>query len=390
VTPANDRWIKFGAVFCVFAVMAWLSLRILIFPHRPVAPSPGVVTTRNPAPTPIKPAARVPDEPLPAVGINFDAESSDDELLQLARTVVMRSPQTALAWAQALTDPELRDRVLFAVLRAWGEQDPRAAVNWALNQDESRRVANLEVVLQGAAAQPEVAVEIGRDFLAHDASDENGFSLVLLSALLRTGNFQAALTFANESAPNSRALWLSAVFRHWGENSPEDAAKALNTLEQKESHDAAFQALVTGWAVRNPSGLADYAIKLPPGEERTRALGKALDNWSMQDPASAGEWLNDLPASPELDQAIAGLIARTDRVNRSPEVAMSWVESISDLNLRRDTLIHVMQEWAQAEPAAAWKYFKEITWLNDAQRDEAQKTIQKKIEAANTIPQSED
>src|SRR5262249_36903415 len=159
---------------------------------------------------------------------------------------------------------------------------------------------------------------------------------------------------------------------------------------QKESHDAAFQALVAGWAVGNPAGLAAYAVKLPPGEERTRALGAALDNWSLQDPASAGEWLNDLPASPETDQVIAGLITRTDRPNRSHAVAMSWVERISDAKLRRDTLVHVMQEWAQTDPDAAWKYFKDISWLDDQERDQTQKTIQQKIEAANSIPPAED
>ena len=368
--------------------MAWLSVRILIAPpHRPVAAPGPVKTTRHFPPTPVTPAARVPDEPLPAVGINFDAESSDDELLQLARTIVGRSPQTALAWAQALTDPELRDRLLFAVVRAWGEQDPRAAVTWALRQDQR---SSVEAALVGAAAQPEIALQIGREFLAQDTEDENGYSSIVVSALAAAGKFETALAFANEAPADSRALWLSNIFRRWSESSPEAAVKALGALNEKGSHDTAFRGLVEGWATSNPSGLAEYAVKLPPGDERAHALSAALDNWSMQDPASAGEWLNDLPASPELDQAIAGLIARTDRVNRSPEVAVSWVESISDLNLRRETLIHVMQEWVQAEPAAAWKYFKEITWLNDTQRDETQKTIQKKIEAANTIPQSED
>jgi hypothetical protein len=389
VTPAKVRLFTVGAVICLVGAIAWWFFANRTSPP-PIAVSPTVEASPKPASSRIAQPAHVPDEPLPAEGIHFSADSSDEELLQLARTVILRSPQQALSWAQSLNDPELRERLLFAVLRAWGEQDPRAALTWALQQDESQRSINVEAALAGAATQPDLALELGRELLAQDAASDTAYSSILVGALSAAGKFQAALRFASQGPADSRADWLANIFHRWGESLPDEAVKALNTLDQKESHDAAFQALVAGWAAGNPSGLAAYAVKLPPGEDRTRALGAALDNWSMQDPASAGEWLNDLPASPELDQAIAGLITRTDRVNRSPEVAISWVESISDLKLRRDTLIQVMQEWAQTEPAAAWKYFKEVSWLDETERIETQKTIQKKIEAANSIQDSEE
>src|SRR5262245_279872 len=69
-------------------------------------------------------------DPLPIP----NASDSNEGLLELARAAVSRSPQLALEWAQAQTDSELRERLLFAVVRAWGEKDPRSAVDWALRQ----------------------------------------------------------------------------------------------------------------------------------------------------------------------------------------------------------------------------------------------------------------
>ena len=78
---------------------------------------------------------------------------SDEELLALARGLVVRSPERAIAWARSQNDG-LRDRLRFAVVRAWGEKDPGSAVDWALMQDDSERQSDMEAALAGAAGQP--------------------------------------------------------------------------------------------------------------------------------------------------------------------------------------------------------------------------------------------
>src|SRR5215471_12634951 len=101
------------------------------------SPDTAIVTTSRPAPTPT--SAR----PLPATHLESfampDPSASAEELLQLARNAVALSPHDALLWAQSCSDSQLREKLLFAVLQAWGEKEPNAAVDWALNQNSDER-----------------------------------------------------------------------------------------------------------------------------------------------------------------------------------------------------------------------------------------------------------
>lgn len=57
------------------------------------------------------------DDPLPSP----DASATDEELLALARKIVARSPERAIAWARSQSDAVLCRRLLSAVVQAWGK-----------------------------------------------------------------------------------------------------------------------------------------------------------------------------------------------------------------------------------------------------------------------------
>ena len=59
------------------------------------------VTASNPSAAPGARPIPVPAESLPIAGVDFTRDSSDEELLSLARRIVARSPERALAWAKA-------------------------------------------------------------------------------------------------------------------------------------------------------------------------------------------------------------------------------------------------------------------------------------------------
>jgi hypothetical protein len=324
--------------------------------------------------------ARVDSEPLP----HLNESASNEELLELARAAVRRSPERAGAWAQSQRDATLRERLWFAVLRAWGELDPYAAVDWALKQNESERAIDMEATLTGAARQPDLAAEIGRELLAEDAEAGSAYGMTLIGAFGRAGNFSSAMEFLKAAPADTRADWISLTFNLWAQSRPDEAAKALATFTEPKEHAAAFQALVSGWAAGNPAGLANYAAALPPGDDRIHALNAALTGWCLQDPAAAGEWLNSLPPDPEFDKAIARLVTGTDSVNRSPEVAIGWIAGITDPELRRDPFVHVMREWAKTDSATAWNYFKNVSWFTESERE----NLRKKIEAPTSIAES--
>jgi hypothetical protein len=349
------------------------------------ASSPHPNEAVNPVPAPVSQVHnRRSAKPLPPELAEVNADTSPEDLLRLARIMVARSPEEALQWAQSQSDHILGVHLLDAVLRAWGEQDPRAAVDWVTQLDEHQRRGRMEAAFAGAATHPDAAAELMRKLLGGDPTQENPYPLMLMGGLATAGNFQTAFQFINDAPPALLPEWTTLTFNLWAQSNPDDAVKALNTMTDPTNRAIAFGSLVAGWAEKNPEGLAHYAASLPAGPDRELAFNSALDNWGMQDPASVGEWLNTLSPSPELDRAIAQLITRTDSVNRSPEVAMSWIASISDSTLRNDSLLHVMKEWTDNDPQAAWSYIKGASWINDSEREELQK---KMIAAAQKSPE---
>lgn len=304
------------------------------------------------------------------------ASDSDDELLRLARKLVAHSPQQALAWAQAQNDSRLRTRMMVAVLQAWGEDFPAAAVSWARTQPEDSREQLAEAALTGALRmQPADALEIAHQLLVEDPDFGGACVGSLVSKFSASRDFSLASQLAAAAPDDFRADWTRAVFRAWAQSQPQDALQAMDSIQDEKLRETVFSSVVNGWADGTPSSLAAYAETLPPGADRELALKKALDNWSLQDPAALATWLNTLPAGSDFDAGAALMLAKTDDANLTPQTAMQWVESISNPKLKLDSFAHVLVQWNQTDPAASQHYVSTVKWLSDRQRGEILKVL---------------
>ncbi len=298
---------------------------------------------------------------------------SDEALLQLTRGLVAQSPEQALEWVARENDAAFRERLFFAVLRAWGEKDPNAAVDWALRQDTEWRFKRMEAALTGAVMQPAVALQIGKKLLAGDVVTGNAYGTALIGALNRGNQFQTAFLLAADAPMDVRGQWLDMTFRRWGEEQPQDAMRALGSVADADLHQGAFHSVVEGWAAADPKALANYACTMAPGADRGYALGLGMVHWSEQNPTSMAEWLNTVPANQGvLDVGASLLISRTDGAERTPEVAMAWVRQISDPGLQYEAFTRVLNEWSQTDAAKAWQYCSNATWLS---QDESAKAL---------------
>jgi len=227
---------------------------------------------------------------------------------------------------------------------------------------------------------PSISVTPNREstvarFLATDPDDTNGQLAAFLDNLCRSGQCQTALALANEAPTNLQAGFLKIIFSRWGQARPEEAIKSLNTVTNPQLHNASLRALADAWNIRHPGDLAAYAFGLPPNADRDYALNIALDNWSQQDPAALGQWLNTLPPGSEFDNGAALMLQKSDTVNRSPEVAMAWVENISDPTLKQNAFQRIFTEWIQSDPATAQQYLASASWLSGPQRSQILETL---------------
>jgi hypothetical protein len=207
-----------------------------------------------------------------------------------------------------------------------------------------------------------------RKLLANDPTDQSGRAAELLNQQCREGKFQTALNLVDAVPRDMRPDWLAIVFNRWAQAQPTNAIQALDMISDPAERGGAFKAAVTGWNSSNPAGLANYAINLAESDERDYALTAALQNWSLQDPTALASWLNTLPHGSEFDAGAALMIAKTDGANRSPELAMKWVENIGNPQLKQTSFARVLSEWLQSDSAAARQYVANANWLDDSTR----------------------
>lgn len=368
--------IRFGALVLAIGLGGGIAWSVFhrsnsVVASREISKRANLVSPAGNKSTPVGSASAIDDGfPKPT------RSATDEELLALARKAVIQSPQRAVEWARSQGDSTLRRRLLSAVIRAWGELDPDAAVDWVLAQDMDERKADMEAALAGAVKQPKLALAIVRQLLVYDPQDASACGPAFIVALSNAGQFQVAFDFLNGAPADFRADWTAATFRRWGQNRPQDALGALDSITGGYLHDIAFRAVVDGWSAGDPAALAAYANSLPAGESRDYAMNHLFNNWSLQDPAGMASWLSAQPPGAEYDQGVALMISRTDGANVSPEDAMEWVEGISDPTLKLNSFLHVLGEWNESNPAAAQQYAAKASWLNDQQRQEILKNLQ--------------
>lgn len=207
-----------------------------------------------------------------------------------------------------------------------------------------------------------------RDLFAQDPTDQNGRAAELLNQQCRDKQFQTAFSLVDAVPRDLRADWLKIIFNRWAQSQPNEAMQSLAKIGDPDERAGAFQAAVAGWNSSNPASLANYAINQSASDDRDYALASALENWSLQDPTALATWLNTLPRGAEFDYGAALMIAKTDGANRSPELAMNWVENIADPALKQTSFTRVIAEWLKTDSTAAKQYVASATWLDDSVR----------------------
>ena len=212
------------------------------------------------------------------------------------------------------------------------------------------------------------SVSRAQQWFQDDPMDDQGRVANLVLELCQNGQFQIAFQIAVAAPLEHRADFFKTVFSRWARTNPQEAIKSLDTIDDSQFHSAALRAAADGWNAQDPAGLAAYAFALPSNDDRDYALHEAMNNWSMQDPVALANWLNSLPRGTEFDSGVALMLARTDSANRPTDVALQWLESISDLSLRQLSFQQIVAEWTQTDPAAAQDYVKTVAWLDDNQR----------------------
>ena len=256
------------------------------------------------------------------------------------------------------------------------------------NVDESKRL--LEAVSVAEAA------EMARAVLARPAaSDRNGALDALFQKIVGSDPARAVALLSEVPDPTLRSTLAVRATNLWIEQSPDAAARWLDTSGEtvmaRDAFDAQLARAVTHWSAYDAAAATTFlTARKPPGETSQAALLNAGAEWGRQDPANALAWAQNLPAADprrfgivqsilagwaerdpvhaaaylqerlydggegsELYFASVGLVAeRWARLDVN--AAAQWAATVPGRRARRDAFHRVAAAWATADlPAAA-------------------------------------
>ena len=283
------------------------------------------------------------------------------------------------------TDSELEYGLL---LHAWGKFDPQAALKFAEENFHERsmpKASGIRSVLSGWAAEdPEAALEYVNNlegdpnryyiegvlsgWMQTDPDAAAGYVIEnmkpgrnrevligkLASQLMKQGMDTAVRWAERQQDPAFRGEAFEEITEDWVSLDPEAAAKWLSKHVDQEYSKEAVEDLARGWAFKDRQAAASWLENLSEGEVKSSGVHEFVKVWARKDPVGVAEWLNTLNDSGATDR---GVTAYAQQIfDQSPEAALQSAASISNDEMREESMRHLASQWLRRdrEAAEAW------------------------------------
>ena len=230
--------------------------------------------------------------------------------------------ETLLNAASKETDPDLREGLLAAATTLMLEKNPAPALKFLAR-----------------VSPPELQEDLQARLL-HDWAEKAPHEA--LDAVLGMG-----------SGPYARSLAI--VYETWADQDVTAAVASLDGLPSEHVRQCAGMA-IAGESIRtDPNQALQLVVGLPQSPERDSLLVRASAEWANHAPDEAVAWtqgIEDKDLRMTITAGIATTMGETDP-NAAAELALKTLQSGKLLD---DTVVAILQRWAQTDPqaAAAW------------------------------------
>lgn len=174
---------------------------------------------------------------------------------------------------------------------------------------------------------------------------------------LASENADLAINLFESLEPNEQAKVRPELLRGLVDNDTAIATDYIYDSSDLENYSWRPMAELTRELVKD-KGLQpalDWANELPQGPQRRDAWSSAYAVWASKDPVAAGESVNQLPDGADRNLAINGFVSA--HVHQDGEMAMTWIDAISEPGLRDAVMIRVGRQYFQRDPAAATQWY---------------------------------
>jgi hypothetical protein len=226
----------------------------------------------------------------------------------------------------------------------------------AIGEAFKEQGANDEWELLGYA----IGVYQSNEAIAHlgkiSAEERVGFIENIIPGLA-SENADFAINLFESLEPNEQAKVRPELLRGLVDNDAAIATDYIYDSSDLENYSWRPMAELTRELVKD-EGLEptlDWANELPQGPQRRDAWSSAYAVWASKDPVAAGESVNQIPDGTDRNLAINGFVSA--HVHQDGEMAMTWIDAISEPGLRDAVMIRVGRQYFQRDPAAATRWY---------------------------------
>jgi hypothetical protein len=211
-------------------------------------------------------------------------------------TLAASDPERAGALVTELEAGKARTDVIGRIAKAWSDQSPRGALDWALGLDGGDRDKAVGEALGGWARSDPAEAAAYLDAMPSGESDPG---------------------FAVQVATN------------WAQQAPAEAADWLQSQPDSARKPAAMGQVMWSWTVSDPQAASTWLVEQPPAEVRDSAIGSLAKATFDTDPEGAVSWAatisNAGQRSATLDRGVRTWL------EREPEAARRWIDATDTL-----------------------------------------------------------
>ena len=301
---------------------------------------------------------------------------------------------TLRTFEQAPRNP-LNDHNFRMFMYAWGEIDGQAAVEYAFNQEDGKKVHyGGSVAMIGWASQDPASAQAYVDAVSEDHRSRGYMVDVLVRGWAKTDIGGASNYVSEMPEGGGRKKLVSHLAEEhikyegaqgalaWADRvvaSSDDPAFAANVFSDAGFFAAREDAMTTAkWLEQNLDSeylnprvfeeVADEMAEIDAfaaaefldrhfEDERVngKVIAETVEEWARKDPTAAADWVNEYLGHEKINNEVvhelAGEWARTD-----PEAALDWVAGLDNAGLQKRGLTSAVERWSRENPAevGAW------------------------------------
>ena len=245
--------------------------------------------------------------------MNLDAHARDSlssfpsPLRELLGTLALQAPEKALQ-AAALLPWDPYDSAQTDVVRAWINRDPKAAVQWALEQNDAKSLKMcLEALPSESRAMDEKSLRDNFSSITSQDPAERAALASALAARLAEQDLPESVRWTATLPEDAREQAKVPVAKAWIKQDVSAAAEWLTTWPAGSAKDGAVEELTNAIVEDDPESALTWAASIQT-KRRFNLMQNALDTLAGKDPAAAERAMQTLSVE---DRAVLSVMKRT-------------------------------------------------------------------------------